>query len=75
MSSKTTSVRISLKVDGENKWYALFSSCLQENVEKYNSDNKCNQNLDEIDEDKLRNYPRRQRHETKQELRGKGNQS
>ena len=52
-STKTTSVRISLKVDGENKWYTFFSSCLQEIVEKYNSDNKCNENLDEIDEDKL----------------------
>ena len=37
-STKTTSVRISLKVDGENKWYTLFSSCLQEIVEKYNSE-------------------------------------
>ena len=25
-STKTTSVRISLKVDGENKWYTLFNS-------------------------------------------------
>ena len=52
-STKTTSVRISLKVDGEIKWYTLFSSCLEEIVEKYNSDNKCKENLDEIDEDKL----------------------
>ena len=52
-STKTISVRISLKVDGENKWYTVFSSCLQKIVEKYNSDNKCNENLDEIDEDKL----------------------
>ena len=52
-STKTTSLRISVKVDGENKWYTLFSSCLQEIVEKYNSDNKCNENMDEIDEDKL----------------------
>lgn len=35
------------------KWYTLFSSCLQEIVEKYSSDNKCNENLEEIDEDKL----------------------
>ena len=31
----------------------LISSCLQEIVKKYNSDNQCNENLDEIDEDKL----------------------
>ena len=52
-STKTTSVRISVKVDGENKWYTLFSSCLHEIVEKYNSDNKCNENVDKIDEDEL----------------------
>ena len=52
-STKTTSVRISVKVDGENKWYTLFSSCLQEILEKYNGDNKCNENVDEIDEGKL----------------------
>lgn len=52
-STKTTSVRISLQVDGENKWYTLFSSCLQEIVKKYNSGNKCNENLDKVNEDKL----------------------
>ena len=52
-STKNTSVRISVKVDGENKWYTLLSSCLQELLEKYNSDNKCNENVDEIDEDRL----------------------
>ncbi|KAK3746098.1 hypothetical protein QZH41_004623 [Actinostola sp. cb2023] len=52
-STKTTSVRISLKVDKENKWYTLFSSCLQEIIVKYNKDNICDENLDEIDEDKL----------------------
>ena len=52
-STKTASVRISVKVDGENKWYTLLSSCLQELLEKYNSDNKCNENVDEIDEDRL----------------------
>jgi len=52
-STKTTSVRISLKVDKENKWYTLFSSCLQEIIQKYNKDNSCDENLDEIDEDKL----------------------
>lgn len=44
-----------MKVDKENKWYivSLFSSCLQEIIEKYNKDNNCCENLDEIDEDKL----------------------
>lgn len=52
-STKSTTVRIYLKVDKENKWYTLFSSCLQEIIEKYNKDNNCCENLDEIDEDKL----------------------
>lgn len=53
VKKSSESSRISLKVDGENKWYTLFSSCLQQIIEKYNNDNKCNKNLDEIDEDKL----------------------
>ena len=54
-STKTTSVRISLKIDSKKKKkrHTFFPSCLQEIIEKYNNDNKCNVNLDEIDEDKL----------------------